>query len=191
MLANASWMRSMCSSACSLSSARSSYPMRSTISLSNVLSFERFSLRPSFHVVSLSQSIGVVFNMGWFGCVSRTVLVWLAQNLRGLRRLFDEVESHIHSLKALGIDAESYGAMLAPVLVIKLPPDVRLIISRKGSSASPDVDNILKAVKEELMAMQLRLIVIMRTFEQLPPHFLMARSIHPIRLVATVINFRQ
>ena len=73
-------------------------------------------------------------------------------NLCGLRQLFDEVESHICSLKALGIVAESYGAILAPVLVNKLPPDVQLIISRKVSSAGPDVDNILKAVKEELMA---------------------------------------
>ncbi len=33
------------------------------------------------------------------------------QNLRGLRRLYDEVESHIRSLKALGVGSESYGTM--------------------------------------------------------------------------------
>ena len=74
------------------------------------------------------------------------------KNLRGLRRLHDDVESHIRSLYALGVAPESYGAMLTPVLINKLPPEVRLEISRKFTGDVPEVDKILKAVEEELRA---------------------------------------
>ena len=59
------------------------------------------------------------------------------KNLRGLRRLHDDVEAHVRSLKALGIEPDSYGAMLAPVLLNKLPPDIRLIVSHKIAASDP------------------------------------------------------
>ena len=74
------------------------------------------------------------------------------KNFNGLRRLYDEVESHIRSLKALGVESDSYGAMLVPILLTKLPPDVRLIVSRKTGGAEPGVDQLLKHVEEELTA---------------------------------------
>ena len=46
------------------------------------------------------------------------------QNLKSLRQLYDTVESQIQSLKALGIDSASYGALLCPVLLHKLKSDV-------------------------------------------------------------------
>ena len=44
------------------------------------------------------------------------------QNVRSLRRLHDDVESHIRGLKSLGVAPESYGALLSPVLLNKLTP---------------------------------------------------------------------
>ena len=43
------------------------------------------------------------------------------RHLRDLRRLYDSTESHVRSLKSLGIEAASYGALLSPVLLAKLP----------------------------------------------------------------------
>ena len=74
------------------------------------------------------------------------------KNVHGLCRLHDDVESHVRSLKALGIQPDSYGAMLVPVLRNKLPPEMRLIISRKNGSSEPSVDQLLEYVEEELMA---------------------------------------
>ena len=47
---------------------------------------------------------------------------------------------------------ESYGALLSPVLLTKLPPELRLIVSRKVSNSTLDVDSLLKIVEEELIA---------------------------------------
>ena len=71
------------------------------------------------------------------------------QNLRDLRRLY---ESHVRSLKSLGIEAASYGAMLSPILLSKLPPDIRLIVSRKASATEMSMDDLLKTFQEELVA---------------------------------------
>ncbi len=49
------------------------------------------------------------------------------QNLKDLRRLYDSPESHMRSLKSLGVASESYGAMLSSMLLTKLPTDLRLI----------------------------------------------------------------
>ena len=40
-------------------------------------------------------------------------------NVKGFRRLYDQLEIHIHGLKSLGVDSESYGN-LSSVLVIKI-----------------------------------------------------------------------
>ena len=37
-------------------------------------------------------------------------------NLKGLRHLYDTVESQVRSLKALGVSADSYGSILSSVL---------------------------------------------------------------------------
>lgn len=74
------------------------------------------------------------------------------QNLKSLRRLYDTVESHIRSLKSLGVDSASYGALLCPVLLNKLPSDVRLIISRTVTSSELDMDRLLQAFEDELQA---------------------------------------
>ena len=74
------------------------------------------------------------------------------QSLKELRQLYDRTESHLRSLKSLGVEPTSYGAMLTPVLLTKLPPELRLIVSRKISSTDLDMDNLLKTFEEELVA---------------------------------------
>ena len=73
-------------------------------------------------------------------------------HLRELRRLYDQSEANIRSLKALGVESESYGAMLSSVLLNKLPPELRLIVSRKVSTDDLDIERLLKIFEEELMA---------------------------------------
>ena len=53
------------------------------------------------------------------------------QNLKGLRHLYDHIESHVRSLKSLGVTSDNYGSLLASVLMNKLPQELKLIITRK------------------------------------------------------------
>ena len=72
--------------------------------------------------------------------------------LRDLQHLYDHTESHVRSLKSLGIEASSYGALLSPVLLAKLPPELRLIVSRKVSDTDLNMDDLLTTFEEELTA---------------------------------------
>ena len=74
------------------------------------------------------------------------------RNFKDLHRLYNHTESHIHSLKSLRIESASYGALLAPVLLSKLPPELRLIVSRKVSDSNLDMDALLATFEKELTA---------------------------------------
>ena len=69
-----------------------------------------------------------------------------------LRRLYDKAESTIRSLEALGVALDSYGALLTPVFVPKLPDELRLEITRKVPKAEWNMTKILKVLHEELEA---------------------------------------
>lgn len=72
-----------------------------------------------------------------------------SQNVRQLRRLFDNVSSNVRSLKSLGIDSASYSDLLCSVFINKLPPDLQLIVSCKVTEADWKLDNLLATVEEE------------------------------------------
>ena len=75
-----------------------------------------------------------------------------SHNLRALRHLYDLTESHVRSLKSLGVESSSYGSMLSSVLLNKLPSDLRLIVSRKVPESDWNLDSLLKIVEEEIVA---------------------------------------
>lgn len=79
-----------------------------------------------------------------------TEAVFSDNHLKDLRHLYDTTESHIQSLKSLGVEATSYGSMLSSVL---LPPDLKLIVSRRVSSdMEMKIEELLKLFEEELVA---------------------------------------
>ena len=74
-------------------------------------------------------------------------------DVKGLRHLFDVIESNVRSLQSLDVRAESYGSLLSSVLMNKLPVELRLIASRKfGDTDSWDFSALLKVIEEELQA---------------------------------------
>ena len=74
------------------------------------------------------------------------------QKIRGLRKLHNDVEANTRSLKALGVEPETYGSMLASVLLGKLPNELRLIVSRKTSDAELTLSSLQGVMEEELAA---------------------------------------
>ncbi|XP_057299451.1 uncharacterized protein LOC130630070 [Hydractinia symbiolongicarpus] len=69
-----------------------------------------------------------------------------------MRKLYDLIESQVRSLKALGFKAENYGPMLIPVVLSKLPNDIKLMISRKFDEDIWDAEAVLKILRKEIMA---------------------------------------
>ena len=75
-----------------------------------------------------------------------------SQNTTALRRLFDNISCHVRSLRSLGIESDSYGNLLCPVLLNKIPADLQLIVSRKVSAAEWNLDLLMAAIEEEITA---------------------------------------
>ena len=73
-------------------------------------------------------------------------------NLKGLRHLYDLVESHVRSLKSLGVTSETYGSLLSSVLLNKLPQDLRLIVSRKITDEDWNLDGLMVLMVQEVEA---------------------------------------
>ena len=74
-------------------------------------------------------------------------------DIRSIRRLYDTIESHIRGLKTLGVKSESYGCLLVPVIMNKIPEEMRLIVSRNFDQSTWDVDSmLLRSFKAELEA---------------------------------------
>ena len=73
-------------------------------------------------------------------------------NLKGLRHLYDTVESQVRGLKSLGVSAESYGSLLVSVLLNKLPQELRLIVSRQVNEEEWNLDGLLSMVEKEISA---------------------------------------
>jgi len=69
-------------------------------------------------------------------------------NIRALHRLFDNISSHVCSLKSLGVEPESYSSLLFPVLITKLPADLQLIVSRKVSDTDWNLDPLMEVIEE-------------------------------------------
>ena len=71
-------------------------------------------------------------------------------NLRGLRHLFDLVESNVRGLRSLGVPPESYGSLLSSVLMNKLPQEFRLLVSRDIKDGEWELDSLMRVVEKEM-----------------------------------------
>ena len=58
----------------------------------------------------------------------------------------------MRSLKTLGIDFKLYGALLIPVIMSKVPDEIRLIITKGIKGEEWELDGILKTLQGELEA---------------------------------------
>ena len=64
-----------------------------------------------------------------------------------LRQLYDSVEAHIGALEALGRTSDHYGELFLPLLLNKIPKDVRLMICGKVPLDSLDLKSISSCVR--------------------------------------------
>ena len=70
-----------------------------------------------------------------------------------LRYIFDKVNVHIRGLAFMGVASkEYYGSLLIPVIMTKLPSDLRLRIARETQQEVWNINELMKVIKVEVEA---------------------------------------
>ena len=69
-----------------------------------------------------------------------------------LRYLFDKISIHLRGLESLGVTSENNGATLIPVLMGKLPADIRVQVARLTSNDAWSLKEILELLENEVEA---------------------------------------
>ena len=67
-----------------------------------------------------------------------------------LKHLQDELLSHIRSLKSLGVEDEHYGVFLTPLVLSKLPEEVRLERARGSEGKEGNLEYLLQFLSTEI-----------------------------------------
>ena len=73
-------------------------------------------------------------------------------DIKKIRQIYDQVEIHVRGLQAQGVDSAQYGKLLIPIMMAKIPEDLRLILSRQFCGDNWNLDELLRAFKTELEA---------------------------------------
>ena len=74
------------------------------------------------------------------------------RQVKELRSLYDQLESHVRSLQTVGVELAHYGPMLTPFVLERLPDEIKLEISRKLGKEEWKITEFLAALKKEITA---------------------------------------
>ena len=80
--------------------------------------------------------------------------------------IYDKVQVNVRGLEALGIESEQYGSFLVPVIMAKLPSEVRLQIARTTTNDIWKIEELLRIIQGEVEAREMS--DFMRTNERRP-----------------------
>ncbi|XP_078374406.1 uncharacterized protein LOC144657946 [Oculina patagonica] len=69
-----------------------------------------------------------------------------------LRIIYDKISVHTRGLASLGVSSKEYGSLLIPVIMSKLPSEIRIEIARKSSDDVWKIEELLEIIKKELEA---------------------------------------
>ena len=64
-----------------------------------------------------------------------------------MRFVYDKVTVHIRGLAALGIKSDQYGSLLVPIIMTKLPSDLRLHFIRDSDKEVWEIDELMDVLK--------------------------------------------
>ena len=76
------------------------------------------------------------------------------ENIKGLRMLYNHVESCVRNLPSLKLDTTGYGSLLISILKDRLPDDITMIIARKFGGNTWTLDQVMKHFNDELRAQE-------------------------------------
>ncbi|XP_046856149.1 uncharacterized protein LOC124449255 [Xenia sp. Carnegie-2017] len=72
-----------------------------------------------------------------------------------LRYVFDQISVQVRGLDSLGVSANQYGSLLIPIIMSKLPSEIRLQVARKATGDVWQIEELLKTIKFEVEAREM------------------------------------
>ena len=78
-----------------------------------------------------------------------------ANTASALQLFYDSIESHARSLSSLGQPRETYGSLLVPIIINKLPADVRTNLARQHGSDDWTIDQLQGALLTEIRILEM------------------------------------
>ena len=66
----------------------------------------------------------------------------------------DTLLSHIRSLEGLGIEGDTYGIFLTPIILSRLPHDMRMEWAREGEGRESDLEFLLESLTKEIRRLE-------------------------------------
>lgn len=96
------------------------------------------------------------------------------------RYLYDKISVNVRGLEALGIKSAQYGSLLIPVIMSKLPPDIRIHVARNTSQDVWEIEPLLDLLQREIeareMSERVKTVPPLESKRQPPPHFVPDKS---------------
>ena len=72
-----------------------------------------------------------------------------------LRYLYDKLNVNIRGLEALGVKASQYESLLIPIIMAKLPPEIRVHVAQNTTEDVWDIESILNVIQNEIEAREI------------------------------------
>ena len=79
------------------------------------------------------------------------------RDIKSLRKLYEDVESNVRSLKPFGVDFNQYGSLLIPMIVGKIPEEMRLVITKDMGKDDWGLEKVLEILSSEIEARELNI----------------------------------
>lgn len=77
-----------------------------------------------------------------------------SNDVKKLRVFYDSCENYIRGLESLGVVSDTYGSLLIPVLMKKLPEEVRRLIIRANSLADSSLNELRNGLRQEIETLE-------------------------------------
>ena len=97
-----------------------------------------------------------------FGKIQQIISAYMGEILKlqprltdrpsSLRFLYDKLSVHVGGLSSLGVSSQEYGSLLIPIIMSKLPNEIRLEIVLKSTNEVWKIDELLDTIKGEVEA---------------------------------------
>ena len=72
-----------------------------------------------------------------------------------LRYVYDKISVHVRGLESLGVTSQQYGSLLTPVIMAKLPAEIRVQIARNTTGEVWEIADMLKIILKEVEAREI------------------------------------